>query len=88
MGIMLKKEPDFDKIKKTYSGRERRKKPMKRIISALLAAAFALGPALLPASASSGEREAEIIYRDIKITLDGQAVNPLDADGNPAEPFI
>ena len=40
------------------------------------------------ASASYGKKMAELHYRDIKITLNGEKIEPKDAAGNPVEPFI
>lgn len=39
-------------------------------------------------SASTETIEKELSYNDIKITLDGQEITPLDAAGNYVEPFI
>lgn len=60
---------------------------MKKAVSILLMAvmAIALG---LSVSASSGEKDATLYYRDIKITLNGKEIVPVDASGNPVEPFI
>lgn len=40
------------------------------------------------AAATVGKQLVEISYRDITITLDGKAVNLVDANGNPVEPFL
>lgn len=61
---------------------------MRRILTALLCAVLLTGLAAMPVQASNEARQAEITYRDIKIVLDGQPVNPCDAAGNPVEPFI
>lgn len=42
----------------------------------------------LTVSASTGAVQRTLSYNDIKITLDGQAITPLDANGNSVEPFI
>lgn len=41
-----------------------------------------------PAMAASFSRTAELVYNNIKITLNGNAVTPKDAGGNAVEPFI
>ena len=43
---------------------------------------------IVPAFAAAWSKEATLNYRDIKITLDGNAVVPKDANGNTVEPFI
>lgn len=40
------------------------------------------------AAATVGKKTAELNYNNIKVTLDGNAVNLVDATGNPVEPFI
>ena len=42
----------------------------------------------LSVTASSNTINKEITYRDVKITLNGEALVPKDANGNPTEPFI
>lgn len=42
----------------------------------------------LSVSASTGTVQRTLSYNDIKITLDGQEITPLDANGNSVEPFI
>jgi hypothetical protein len=49
---------------------------------------FLVSTLLFPAYASSFSKSAQLVYNDIKITLDGQAITPKDADGNAVEPFI
>lgn len=39
------------------------------------------------AAATVGKKTAELNYNNIKVTLDGNAVNLVDANGNPVEPF-
>lgn len=43
---------------------------------------------VLTVSASTGTVQRTLSYNDIKITLDGQEITPLDANGNSVEPFI
>ena len=43
---------------------------------------------IIPGSASVGTKEATLTYNDIKITLDGAKIVPMDAAGNAVEPFI
>jgi len=42
----------------------------------------------IPALASTGTRTIEVVYNNIKITLDGKQVTPRDGQGNVIEPFI
>lgn len=42
----------------------------------------------LTVSASTGAVQRTLSYNDIKITIDGQEITPLDANGNSVEPFI
>ena len=42
---------------------------------------------IVPALASSLTRTAQLVYDNIKITLNGSAVTPKDANGNTVEPF-
>lgn len=39
------------------------------------------------AAATVGRQTVEVDYNDIKVTLNGQAVNLIDANGTPVEPF-
>lgn len=41
-----------------------------------------------PATASQGSKTVSITYRGISLTLDGQPVIPVDAEGRSVEPFI
>lgn len=43
---------------------------------------------VVPAFASTLSKTAQLVYNDIKITLNGGAVTPTDANGNAVEPFI
>ena len=58
-----------------------------RVLTAILIAAILVAVAV-PALASNLTKTATLTYRDIKITLDGQAVLPTDAGGNYVEPFL
>lgn len=40
------------------------------------------------AAATVGKKTVELSYNNIKVTLDGEAVNLVDANGAPVEPFI
>ena len=40
------------------------------------------------ALASSGVVQKELHYKNIKVTLDGEQIALIDANGNPVEPFI
>lgn len=40
------------------------------------------------AMATTGSKAVEIVYKNIKITLNGETVDPKDANGNTVEPFI
>lgn len=60
---------------------------MKKAESIILVAILFLA-LTLSVSASNGSKTAELFYRDIKITLNGQSVTPKDANGNAVEPFI
>ena len=42
----------------------------------------------ITAFASTGTVKKDIAYRNIKVTLNGEVLNPKDANGNPTEPFI
>lgn len=42
---------------------------------------------IVPALASSLTKSAQLVYNDIKITMNGNAITPKDADGNTVEPF-
>ena len=43
---------------------------------------------VVPAFASTLSKTAQLVYNNIKITLNGNAVTPTDANGNVVEPFI
>lgn len=60
---------------------------MKRRLSFLLALCLAFVMAS-PALALQATQNIEITYRGITITLDGQEIVPVDADGNSVEPFL
>lgn len=40
------------------------------------------------AAATVGKKTAELSYNNIKVTLDDNAVNLVDVNGNPVEPFM
>lgn len=60
---------------------------MKKLFSILLALTMLLVMGI-PAAAASKTVETEISYRGIKIVVDGDMVNPCDANGDQVEPFI
>lgn len=62
------------------------KERTKGFLTGVLAAALTLGLATT-AAASVRQITAKLDYNDIKITLDGQTVEPKDANGNTVEPF-
>ncbi len=59
----------------------------KRIITLVLALALVFCLAFT-ASAVANSVQATLHYRDIKITMNGDALTPKDAAGNVVEPFI
>lgn len=62
------------------------KKEVKGFVSGMLVMGLAIG-LMGTASATVGKRTAELDYNDIKISVNGQAVTPTDANGNAVEPF-
>ena len=56
----------------------------KRILSLVLALVLLTGTVL----ATNGVVQKDLLYRDIKITLDGEEVVPTDVNGKSTEPFI
>ncbi len=60
---------------------------MKKIISIVLAMCMVLS-VTLTAAAVQETKNGNITYREIKITLDGTELIPVDAAGNSVEPFI
>lgn len=60
---------------------------MKKAMSCILALCLALVLAA-PAAASQGTETVSITYRGISLTLDGQPIIPVDAEGRSVEPFI
>lgn len=42
---------------------------------------------IVPAFATSLTKTAQLVYNDINITMNGNAITPKDADGNTVEPF-
>lgn len=63
---------------------------MKRLKWVHLVLVLALMTSLLVVTSMASDRTqtAELTYRDIKITLDGQPLTPKAADGSEVEPFI
>ena len=59
-------------------------KKLRKILLLVLVAAL-LSVSVL---AATGVVDAKLTYRDIKITLDGETVEPKDANGKSTEPFI
>ncbi len=59
-------------------------KKMTKWIAAALAVLLLAGTAL----AAQGQVKAQLNYRDIQITLDGEKIDPKDANGKSTEPFI
>ena len=53
-----------------------------------LVCALAFSLLIVPGLAATNSKQATLNYRDIKITLDGTAVTPTDANGSVVEPFI
>lgn len=60
---------------------------MKKILSVLLALCLTLSLGVT-ALASNGTKDVQITYRGIRIVVNGQLVNPVDANGKSTEPFI
>lgn len=61
---------------------------MRKLLTILVLALGICALAALPAAAEAETREAEIVYREIKLILDGREICPWDAAGNEVEPFI
>jgi hypothetical protein len=62
------------------------KKRMGGFVSGFVTAILVLGLAI-PAFAAY-QKQATLNYNDIKVTMDGNAITPKDANGNAIEPFI
>lgn len=60
-----------------------KKKTLTMVLAVVLA--FSLG---VVATATAGEVQKTLTYRNIKITINGSALTPKDANGNAVEPFI
>lgn len=60
---------------------------MKKVVSCMLTLCL-LFLLAAPATASQGSKTVSITYRGISLTLDGQPVIPVDAEGRSVEPFI
>ncbi len=61
------------------------RKRLQGLVSGMLIGAFITGGAVY---ASVATKKADLYYNDIKITVDGQEITPIDANGNSTEPFI
>lgn len=61
------------------------KRQWKGFVSGLLVSATLF--ALMTSAYAAYQRQATLDYTGIKITMNGQAVTPADANGNPVEPF-
>ena len=59
-----------------------------RAVIFLTIIAVAISLAAFPAIATAGSSWVELVYRNIKITMNGETVTPLDVSGNVVEPFI
>lgn len=59
------------------------KKTLSLVLSLCLIFLFAT-----PAAASQGTKTVSITYRGISLTLDGQPIIPVDAEGHSVEPFL
>jgi len=53
-----------------------------------LAICLLLTTTIVPASAAFTQRQATLLFDNIRVTLDGQEIIPRDAVGNVVEPFI
>ncbi len=62
------------------------KKQLKGFVSGVLATVLVLG-LIGTAVATVGRKTVEVDYNDIKVTMNGSAVNLVDANGAPVEPF-
>lgn len=60
-----------------------KKKTLTMVLAVVLA--FSLG---VVATATAGEVQKTLTYRNIKITINGSTLTPKDANGNVVEPFI
>lgn len=65
-----------------------KKSRITKSVWALALACIMITAFAIPAIAATSTVTAELSYRDIKITMNGAAVIPKDADGNTVEPFI
>ena len=61
---------------------------MKKKIIVILTVVLAAAALTVGVFASTGAVQVTLNYRDIRITLNGQEIQPKDAGGNPVEPFI
>ena len=60
----------------------------KQIVALILSLVFIFALASTAAAVSETKITAELIYRDIKIMLNGEEIQPKDATGKDVEPFI
>ncbi len=61
------------------------KKRLQGLVAGFLIAAFLTTGSVI---AKQTTETAELVYNDIKITIDGQEITPKDSNGNVVEPFI
>lgn len=62
-------------------------RPIRALLSGALSASLLLSLAVLPASALTASQDIQVDYKNITVTLDGQAVALTDAGGAAVEPF-
>ena len=65
-----------------------KKLKLKKALVLCVGTVLILSMLIIPGSASVGTKDATLTYNDIKITLDGAEIVPMDANGNAVEPFI
>jgi hypothetical protein len=56
--------------------------------SKLLAVILALSLLVVPVSAKQGTNSASLTYQDIRITVDGEQISPVDVNGKTVDPFL
>lgn len=64
----------------------RENKTMKKFVCGLMAAVMLA--CAMPAFATTGKKQMEVDYLDIKLVVDGKEVTPKDVNGNVVEPFV
>lgn len=62
------------------------KKQFKGFLSGILVSVLVLSM-IGTAAATVGKKTVDVDYNNIKVTMNGEAVNLVDANGNPVEPF-